>query len=133
MSLYFLVLIWMSSLQPEAPWLESYPETAQAIADACDEEAEPLKCAAILVSLAWFESTFRPDATGDNGRAHGLYQSHHVKRGASVEEQTREALRHVKQSFRQCRDLTPYVSGKCGLGVKEAGYRMHLARRLWGA
>lgn len=131
MSLFYLVLVWMTGLEPNAKWIDTYTETAQAIADMCQAESDPVKCAALLTSVAWFESTFKPTAVGDRGRAHGLYQSHHIRPGASVEEQTQEALSHIKKSFALCKDLTFYTSGRCGLGVRESEYRMALARRLW--
>lgn len=131
MSLIYLVLVWMTGLEPNAKWSDTYVETAQAIADTCQGETEPVQCAALLTSVAWFESTFKPTAVGDRGHAHGLYQSHHIRPGSSVDEQTREALRHIKKSLSLCKDLTFYTSGRCGLGVKESGYRMALARRLW--
>ena len=57
-----------------SPWRSSYERTARAIAKA--SEAQPLfagedgpeKTAALVVSVAWFESRFQPDALGDHER-----------------------------------------------------------------
>ena len=63
------ILSTMTALEPGATYRETYPTTAQAIADAA--EANPLpregaaKTAAILVALAWFESRFQVNAQGD--------------------------------------------------------------------
>lgn len=65
------VLAMMLKAQPAAPWRASYERTAVAIARA--SSARPLfagadgaeRTAALVVSVAWFESRFQPDAEGD--------------------------------------------------------------------
>ncbi len=66
-----LALAMMTSAQPSAPWRDTYPTTAAACATSAHER--PLfagvdgeqKSVALLVSVAWFESTFNPRAEGD--------------------------------------------------------------------
>lgn len=61
----------MQSIQPEAPWKETYPTTASAIARVSIEEPlfagerGPLETASVLLATAWFESNFKIDAKGD--------------------------------------------------------------------
>lgn len=70
------VLSMMVDGQPEAPWRETYPRTASAIARAANDRPLPFrgnaeeKTAALLVSTAIFESALKPDALGDyvNGK-----------------------------------------------------------------
>src|SRR5688500_18650924 len=103
MNLFVLVLLWMHDLQPSAPWLESYNETASAIVQVCEETKEPLLCSSRLVSLAWFESRFDPLAIGDQGKAHGLYQIHRSSvRGMDSVKQTRIALETIEGSKKKC-------------------------------
>lgn len=62
----------MIAVQPTAPWRDTYETTAIAIAS--NARISPLfegkhgveKTAALLVSLAWFESHLKPDAEGDH-------------------------------------------------------------------
>ncbi len=104
------ILALMIVMQPRAPWRATYEATATAIADVV-EASPPLfagelgreKTAALLVSLAWFESTFRPDALGDHGEAHGLYQVHGRGELADPHEATEVALELVRLSFTACR------------------------------
>lgn len=66
------VLLAMLRVQPTAPWIDTYPSTAEAIATAATDE--PLfqgedgakKTAAILTSVAWYEGTFKQNAEGDH-------------------------------------------------------------------
>ncbi len=142
------VLSLMVSLQPRAPWSDSYLETAIAIADVV--EASPplfdgadgrIKTAALLVSVAWFESRFRVDAVGDHGSAHGLYQQHDRGDLTDPHNATRVAIEQLRISLRACRShplddrLAFYASGGADGCEREAGqrasrHRMSLARRL---
>lgn len=74
------VLSLMLKAEPAAatsPWRSTYESTAVAIAEVAD--AWPLfagadgveRTAAVLVSVAWFESRFQPDAVGDCTDAQG--------------------------------------------------------------
>lgn len=62
------VLSLMLAVQPSAPWRATYESTAEAIAweaSASPAYGDEYRTAAVLVSLAWFESTLQPDARGD--------------------------------------------------------------------
>jgi hypothetical protein len=150
MSLAMWVLSLMINLQPLAPWRESYPDTATAIARASStfpvfEGAYGAKrTAALLVSLAWFESRFDPQAKGDHGASLGLFQINgsHAKSIELLEPAWApyHALSLIKRSFEVCHAqpvddrLSWYAAG--GVGCSEAGaiksrHRMALARRLY--
>lgn len=149
-SLSKLVLVLMVTIAPATPWRESYPETAQGIADAV-EESEPLfagddgrmRTAALLVSLAYFESTFKPSAVGDRGSSLGLFQTsrHWVRMSADeylrdAKEQAKTALALVRESFSACAArpldarLAWYASGSCSRGGAASTHRVGLAKRL---
>lgn len=68
------VLALMLKAEPaheQSPWRDTYESTAAAIAKAADRNPLPLgadaaeRTAALLVSVAWFESHFQPNAEGD--------------------------------------------------------------------
>lgn len=138
------VLAAMLQLQPSAPWLASYTETARGIAEGA--EAEPVfagdvrRTIALDIAVAWFESRFRPDAVGDHGAAHGLYQVH-APLAATVKQQTIEANRMMRASFKVCsrrpllERLGWYASGGATCdrpgGLKASSHRMRLAERLF--
>ena len=70
-----LVLIWMVGLQDPTltTWGDTYVETAQAIADACEARpvfGSPVRCAATLTAIGFHEGRFSPDRVGD-GAARG--------------------------------------------------------------
>ena len=139
------ILSLMIAMQPNAPWRDSYESTAQAIAKVVAEE-EPLfagemgreKTAAVLVSIAWFESTFDPHATGDHGRSHGLYQIQGKGELSDPVDATRAALSLVRASFRVCRARTMderlgwYAAGgnDCERGLRESRHRLLKAKWL---
>lgn len=68
------VLAMMIATQPEAPWRATYEATAEAIVAEASSRPLPFpkdaeeRTAALLVSTAWFESTFKPDAEGDHDK-----------------------------------------------------------------
>jgi hypothetical protein len=70
----------MYELQPSAPWVHSYAETADAIASASNsdplfkDDDGAVKTASILIALALHESHFQPNAIGDHGKSFGLFQ-----------------------------------------------------------
>lgn len=70
------VLALLTSLEPDSPWRETFPATAEAIAAEASQRPIPRqgaeRTAALLVAVAWFESTLRPDAEGDCVAAGGL-------------------------------------------------------------
>lgn len=65
------VLALMLILQPEAPWKSTYQSSAEAIASAAQKHSVfdgpdgEARTAAWLVSLAYFEGSFKQDAAGD--------------------------------------------------------------------
>ena len=65
------VLVALRTLAPESPYAATFDATAEAIATEAsarplyDGEAGAEKTAALLASVAWFESSLRPDAAGD--------------------------------------------------------------------
>jgi hypothetical protein len=148
------VLAAMVSLEASPPWAETYAETAEAIADVSLEaplfpgEHGPLRTAALLTSLAWFESRFDPRAVGDHGRSVCLVQVHasnHAALGVTRDELLedprtclRAGLEMIRRSFAVCarrpleERLGHYAAGKagCDRGLRESRHRVGLARRL---
>jgi hypothetical protein len=63
----------MLLLQPQAPWIDTYADTARAIDVAAHEfplfegEDGPSRTAAELVAIAWYEAKFNPRAVADDG------------------------------------------------------------------
>lgn len=149
-SLAELALAWMLALAPATPWAETYPDTAQAIADAVEEApmGDARRTTAVLVAIGYRESTFRPDVMGDHGNALGLFQVSRawIERGTSdaflhdAREQARVALRLVRESVRACKgkpaelSLSWYAAGGAGCDRRHATSRdrMALAARLLG-
>jgi hypothetical protein len=103
------ILSLMMLLQPRAPWIGTYEATASAIDQAVQEEEslfpdEPdgrAKTAAILVALAWAESTFKPNAVGYGG-VRGLYQIGGHGNLSDPLKASRVALELLRESFRLC-------------------------------
>lgn len=133
----------MVTLQPLAPWKDTYAETAQGMVQGAQEA--PLfegvgalpKTLALDVSLAWFESRFDRAANGDHGKSHGLYQV----QGPVIEDvkgQTIQANEMILQSFRVCKGKTLteklgwYAAGgnDCERGLRESRHRMGKALTL---
>jgi len=133
--LFYVVWHWMAALVPSAPWVDTYPQTARAIVDACDND---MRCAAVLTAIAYHESRFKADAVGDHGQSLGLFQvSKHWNPGDTPEEQARVAAQLVRRSFAVCRGkpleerLGWYASGGLSCGRPESSrIRMGLAARL---
>ncbi len=137
------ILSLMLLVQPNAPWKEQYPTIANAIA-IVGQDSKPLfsgdkgleKTAAVLVSLAWFESRFDIHATGDHGRSHGLYQQQGRGELADPLEATRVAIETIRQSQKVCSNLGTlemlgwYAAGGEGCrGLRESRHRMNKA--MW--
>ena len=141
------IVLLMVALQPDAPWIDSYTATSKAIAEQAEQDpiftgAEGTeRTAALLVSLAWFESRFDPDAMGDHGKAFGLYQ---VQAGGDrgprllgdARAATESATWEIRRSFQACRRqpfeerLAFYASGSCSKGIPHSKHRIELAQRL---
>lgn len=138
------ILTIMLALQPHAPWIEGYENTASIIA--AKAQAAPMKgdktgvyTAAILVSLAWFESRFDPNAHNPKdpgGGSYGLYQASRVP-VSDIGTQTEQALNAIKISFRACKTLpldkrlSHYTTGgPVCFSTKESTHRMNLAMKV---
>jgi Transglycosylase SLT domain len=140
------ILVLMISLQPRAPWRDSYEDTATAIAAVVENE-KPLfagpdakeRTAALLIALSWAESRFDPKAVGDHGHSVGLYQIFHTnlptpegfRRGdilGNPSHATSVAIRMLRQSMGVCarrpvgEQLGWYASGdgQCEKGLSES-------------
>lgn len=139
----------LMSLEPLAPWANTYEKTAEAIARV--SESEPLwaaeeqgeeRTASLLVALAWYESRLKPDAKSKNGQWYCLFQVAKSylpdpnKALAEPEVCARVAMKLIRQSFQACRArpleerLAIYTSGYCDRGGQESRYRMFLAKKL---
>lgn len=138
------ILALMLVLQPVAPWSETYESSAAVIA--AESTTHPMKgdkngnyTAVVLVSVAWFESRFNPEAHNPKdpgGGSYGLYQASRVPI-PEVATQTAQALEMIKQSFRVCaglpleKRLSWYTSGgPVCFPTKESTHRMQLAMKL---
>jgi hypothetical protein len=104
------ILSLMTILQPEAAWKDTYPATAAAIDQVVTEQPSIFtddhegraKTAAVLVALAWAESTFKPNAVGAGG-VRGLYQIGGKGDLSDPLKASRVALEMVRESFRLCK------------------------------
>ncbi len=112
----------LASTEGPAPWRDTYEATADTIAD------EPY-LAPVLVALAWHESRFNPEAVGDHGTAHGLWQSHRDPSLTGV-------VQDINASLRACaylpwfERLSRYTSGTCQRGHASSRIRLTLAAAL---
>jgi hypothetical protein len=132
--LTFWILSLMTALQPDAPWKDTYQATADAIDTAVaeqpslfgDDHEGRAKTAAVLVALAWAESTFKPNAVGAGG-VRGLYQAGGKGNLTDPLKASRVALTMLRESFRLCRArpveerLAIYAAG--GTSCKEMSAR----------
>lgn len=148
------VLALMLFLQPVAPWKDSYYQTATAIAQVAQAQpvyvgdAADVRTAALLVSLAWFESRFKVDAIDRDGRGSsiGLFQIERSNIAPELRDAVlwdpsvaaREAVRLIAESFRMCQRVPAefrlgwYAKGGNGCReTRESKYRMGLAARLF--
>ena len=71
----------MNTMVPSAPWIVEYPREAESFVTAA--ERDPLfkgprgieKTVDYELSVAWFESHFKPGAKGDGGASLGIFQA----------------------------------------------------------
>jgi hypothetical protein len=140
--LRYVVASWMASLVPpeSVPW--TYTDTADAIAEACEEApafGSPVRCAAVMVAIAYHESRFRPDAIGDRGQSIGPWQISRswLRPGDDLRAQAAVAVRLAERSRVMCgrahldESLSWYASGgrSCGRPASSR-LRMRLAASL---
>lgn len=84
--------------------------------------------AALLLVIAFRESSYRADVRGDSGKSCGLYQTPCARTTLrDPAQQTRLALQILRQSFTACPDfpLAVYASGSC---ANPAGRRISTER-----
>lgn len=84
--------------------------------------------AALLLVIAFRESSYRADVVGDGGRSCGLFQS--ACASTKLRDpvgQTKIAIGNIRRSITACPDaiLAPYASGTCG---NVAGRRISASR-----
>ena len=137
----------MVALEPSAPWRPTYGKTAEAIARVA--ESEPLfddhgeeRTAALLVSIAWYESRLKPNAKSSNGLWYCLFQidkrqlADPDKALADPEVCTRAAIKIIRTSLQKCASrptderLAMFMSGTCDKGLADSRYRSFLATKL---
>ena len=107
---------------------------SQAVVDAIASEAtadpvagDQMHTAALLLVIAFRESSYRVNVQGDGGHSCGLYQTPCPRTPHDAPGQTRLALAILRQSFTACPDapLAPYASGSCS---SSAGRRISAQR-----
>lgn len=135
------ILSLLIALQPVAPWRASYENTAKEIAQGIEESkplfSEPRKGAALLISLAWFESRFDVNAIGDHGKSFGLYQQQGLGPINGAKRQTVIAIEQIRKSMRICANrplvemLGWYAAGgpNCDRGLRESRHRV--LKAMW--
>lgn len=146
--LYLIVMLWLSALAPNGRWVSRYWEISSAIASASEEEPlfagdlGPLRTAAYLTAVAYYESTFSPTARGPAGEL-GLFQIHplHKLNPEVLKDPYRAApiaREMMRTSMRECSSLAQderlalYASGDCRAGRTQSAHRVRLARWLAG-
>ena len=146
MSTLPFVLAAMTTLAPG----RDHRELGGAIARAVDSnkplfanDADRRRTASLLVAVAFRESTFVPDALGDNGESFCAFQIHRSSGGSpallgNVDACARTGLRMLRVSLRVCpsHPIAWYASGPIGCGNGRAQRisrdRMNLAAYLFG-
>lgn len=133
MSLATLVLLWMRLLQPNHANEELGIEIAEAASAAPLQGETRERTAAILTSIAWYESGFRHGVRGDKGRARCEFQLWNAPEAENDRRAcARIALERVRESIRICGKSNPlgiYASGPRGC-KSEAAKRVS-ASRYW--
>lgn len=148
------IMAMLYHLEPMGPYVPHYQEIATAVTKAANEqplfpqhESGSQATAAILISLAWYESRFHTNVVGDNGKSFGLFQIQPPT--AKVDGKLLLlpmnaafiATDLVRESFRQCEKrpwterLSWYVSSngcpKHPIIVKKSMERLMLAQQLF--
>lgn len=130
-----LILHWMLTLAPSEPHVSTFEKTAEAIAKAANEDANPIEAAATLTALGFYESHFDPSAISRNDdptRSYGLFQIsiQWARPPVPLYSQAVIALQLARDSLQRCGSLAMYASGSCHAGIEAAEERMKLAYRL---
>lgn len=149
------ILVLLQSLQPNAPWIGTYEQTARAIDEVAHEdplyrgEDGVVRTVAEIVAIGWYESKFDPRAEGDHGNSLGFGQvgvSNLPALGMTrddlldVRQNVRAMVRMLRDSHRACAvapledQLAAYATGNghCFVpeGVLASKHRMGLAKRI---
>lgn len=112
------IALWTSQRHDARAW---YPEET-------DPDFARYRMAALLVTFAFYESSFDSQASGDGGKACGLMQVHPKRNGATCKQMQEsawvamdEGARVIDESIKQCGSLHSalgaYVSGRCGVAM----------------
>lgn len=129
--------------EAEAPWADTYRDTADGIASRCQGAPMPGGgrewCAGLLVEMSWHESRFQQDARHDHGAGYGLFGTHEATLGRPVpgdaDGQAEAALELLRQSWRICASrpfedrLGWYAAGGLGCSARLplSRFRIHEA------
>jgi hypothetical protein len=141
-TLLFAVWLWCATLAPT----RSHIEMATAITAAALEapplfrdDPERIRTAALMVAVAFRESSLRNDAIGDHGRALCAFQLWDTPRSVLTdpEQCARIALARLRESIHACgagNELGIYAAGPRGCVSEHAkrisADRMHIAKKL---
>ena len=147
------ILFLMLLLEPKSPHRATFDATAAAIAKVAADSplfAGPLgadRTAALMVSVAWFESRFQPDAVGDGKHSYCAFQindSNFKALGVTKDDLQRDVLacaraarEMMRRSIQACAQrggddiLNHYAVGGDGCADSEKGrHRVRKARWL---
>ena len=137
--------------ESEVEAIVRYHEIAGAMAEAVDLEvdgASRVRWAALVVAVAYYESTFRRavdvgEVRGDGGRAWCLMQVWRAPQGWPGPDLVRDRVRcfragiaMLRRSMRWCyrspaaEQLAGYTAGRCDRGLRRSRLRMATAARL---
>lgn len=140
-----LVLAMMLALVPgrdHARLGGAIAEVVEAEPPLFQDDADRRKTAALLVAVAFRESSFRADAIGDNGRARCAFQLWGAPAEVMTDPQlcTRIAMARLRESMRACGAANPlgvYAAGPAGCTSEKAARisrdRMWIAKRIVNA
>lgn len=141
--LYFLVLSWMDTLVPNADHRRLATATVTTVMTESPlyrGDESRIRTAALLTAIQFRESSFRPDAVGDNGRSFCSMQIHSSIGGSPAlledpERCIRVGLQFIRQSISIDRDhpLAFYARGPRFKSIEAqrlSNDRVAIARRL---
>jgi hypothetical protein len=90
---------------------------------------------AVMIEMAWRESTFKRNAVGDHGRSIGYFQMQRLPKSIlkDAHRQAVIAYDRLRDSAKSCGHSAPlakYASGNCAHGRELSAFRMREARHL---
>lgn len=142
MTVLFAVMVWMSSLAPSREHVAMATAIASVVLDEPPlfrDDASRLKTAALMVSVAYREGSFKADAIGDHGHALCTFQLWNTSRDVLEDQElcARIAMARLRESIRACgagNELGIYAAGPLGCSSETAKRisrdRMAIAHRL---